>query len=352
MTTARVLRAARRRPRQVNRVALALVAASLLTAAGCGPTSFLITPVPGERALRESVVIRESVWASRKVAIIDVDGMLQNARPQPIVGPAGDNPVSVFKEKLDRAAKDDRVAAIVLRINTPGGGVTASDLMYAEMRRFKRATEKPVVACMLDLGTSGGYYLACAADHIVAHPTTVTGSIGVIMLSPNIAETLAHIGAEVHIFKSGRMKDAGSPFRKMTDADRELFQKLIDGMYARFLAVVAQARPALAKSGKLEQLADGRVFLGGEALDNGLIDQLGTLNDAIIKAKDLAGLADESVLVVQYSRPLAHRPNFYADGSVPGAVSESRATELFDMALPPWLRHSTPQFLYMWAPGW
>lgn len=312
---------------------------------GCGPTSFLITPVPTERDLRETVVLRESTLASKRLALVDVDGLLQNGRPQSLTGVPGENPVSLFKEKLDKAAADDRVKAVVVRINTPGGTVTASDIMYAELVAFRERTGKPVVACLMDLGTSGGYYLACAADRIVAHPTTITGSIGVVMLSPNVAGTLDRIGAAVHIFRSGPLKDAGSPFRAMTDADRAVFQKLIDSMYARFLDVVARGRPNLTRE-QIATLADGRVFLGPEALAAGLVDQIGSLDGALFEAKRAAGLEKTPVLVVQYSRPLAHRPNVYAQGD-PGPPAMT-----WPIALPSWLTHSTPQALYLWAPGW
>ena len=324
---------------------LGWVAGALLTAAGCGPTSFLITPVPAERGVRETVLYREGPWAGDKVAIIDVDGTLTNSRPRGFVGPPGENPVSVFKEKLDAARRDKAVKGVVLRINTPGGSVTASDLMYLETLSFKQRGKKPVVACMLDLGTSGGYYLACAADEIIAHPTTVTGSIGVIMLAPNISETLDRIGAKVHIFKSGPMKDAGSPFRALNAADRELYQGLIDQMYARFLKVVARARPTLAERGALAALADGRVFLAPEALEYGLIDRLGTLSDAISAVKQRAEIADRDVKVIQYGRPLAHRPNVYAKNSTPPGEASAERAALLNIELPPWLRHSTPQML-------
>ncbi|MBN2447299.1 MAG: signal peptide peptidase SppA [Phycisphaerae bacterium] len=333
-----------------RRLVLPMLIAVAVLIGGCGPTSFLITPVPADRELDESVLIRESAWTSTRIALIDVDGVLANSRPTSLVGTTGENPVSLFKEKLDRAASDKRVKAIVLRINSPGGTVTASDLMYTELMRFKQRTGKPVVACMLDVAASGGYYVACAADTIIAHPTTVTGSIGVIMMAPNISDTLSRIGAYVHIFKSGEMKDAGSPFREMAPADRELFQKLIDDMYARFLAVVAAGRPDLPEQ-RLRELADGRVFLAPDALENGLIDSIGTLEDAIGEAKGRAGLVDANVLVVEYARPLAHRPNVYARADAPTPAAGSQIN-LVNVELPPWLAHSTPQMLYMWAPGW
>jgi len=316
-----------------------------LTALGCGPTSFLITPVSAEQTLQENVVTRESVWAFDKIAIVDVDGVIRNGRDTSLTGVAGENPVSLFREKLDRAARDNRVKAVLVRINSPGGTVTGSELMYTELCRFREQTKKPAYACMMDLGASGGYYLACGAERIFAHPTTITGSIGVIMMLPELTGTMRKLGVEAHIFKSGAMKDAGSLFREMNDADRALFEKLTSEMYQRFFDTVQRERGIAPE--RLRELADGRVYLGPDAKANGLVDEVGTIQDAIVALKDAAGLAKKKVLVVEYSRPLAHRPNVYAQtGAAPAQVN------LINVELPMWLRGDAPQFLYFWAPGW
>lgn len=317
---------------------------------GCMPsTSFLVTPVSGTRALREKVVRREALVTFEKIALIEVEGILQYGNDrESLTGLPLENPVAIFKERLDKAARDRAVKAVVLRMNTPGGGVTASDIMYTEVLKFKARTGKPVVTCMIDIGASGGYYIACAGDHIIAHPTTVTGSIGVITMIPNVSDTLAKIGARVHAFKSGQLKDAGSPFRPMDPAAETLYQQLVEDLYARFVAVVDRGRPQLSRT-QVEQVADGRVFLGPDALELGLVDALGTVEDSIVAAKEFAGVGTRPVLVVQYARPYAHRPNFYAQDAAPARAT---ASALPLQLLPPWLRHSTPQMLYMWAPGW
>ncbi len=330
-------------PRTSGRLVLA--AAALLALAGCGPTSFLITPVPTRPELEERVVLRESLWAIPKLALIEVDGTLQNSRSTSLLGTGADNPVALFAEKLERAAHDRQVRAVVLRINSPGGTVTASDLMYEEVRRFRQRTGKPVIAAMMDVAASGGYYVACAADRMFAQPTTVTGSIGVIMLAPEFSGTLHKIGAQVNIIKSGEMKDAGSPFREMSERDRAVFQGLIDGMYARFLEVVQRARPNLPPE-RIRALADGRVYLGPEAHDLGLVDEVGSLRDALAAAKRAAGLDDRPVCVVEYSRQIDYRPNIYARADGPTQVN------LLNIDLPRWLAGPEPQFLYLWAPAW
>ena len=318
----------------------------VLLLTGCAPMSFLITPVTGSRDLVENVLSRESVWARDKIALIEVDGVLQNARQSSLLRQVGENPVALFKEKLDRAASDNRVKAAVLRINSPGGGVTASDLMYAEVLRFKRQTDKPVVAALMDVAASGGYYIACAADHILAHPTTVTGSIGVIMITPDFSGTMQKLGVRANIIKSADLKDAGSPFREMNERDRAVFQNIIDAMYARFLEVVALGRPQL-EPDRIRLLADGRVYFAPDALAAGLIDDLGSLDEAVAAAKKMAGLVDESVIVVEYARPLSHRPNYYAHTS-----QTSPQMNIVNIDLPSWLSGATPRFMYLWAPIW
>ncbi len=314
-------------------------------APGCAPPSLLITPVSSSRALVESVVLREDAWAARKIALIDVEGVISNAREQSLLGPSGENPVSLFQEKLDKARGDDAVKAVVLRINSPGGGVTASDLMHGELRRFREKSGKPVVACLMDVAASGGYYLACGADRIIAHPTTVTGSIGVIMMLPDFSGVMRRIGVDVVAIKSGPLKDAGSPFRAMKDSERPVFQKIIDAMYERFLDVVSRSRPALTRD-RIRELADGRVYLADEALETGLIDEIGTLRAALDAAKGLAGIADRDIVVVQYARPLGYRPNIYSRSSDAPAAT----VNLLNVELPPWLRGGHPQFLYLWSP--
>lgn len=316
--------------------ALAVSAAAM---SGCGPTSFLITPVAASPRLVEHEVLRESVWASRKIAIVDVDGLLRNARSSSLLGEEGDNPVSLFHDKLTHASEDSAVCAVVLRVNSPGGGVTASDLMYGELRRFREKSGKPVIAALMDVAASGGYYIACAAERIIAQPTCVTGSIGVIMIAPDLSGIMQKLGVRANVIKSGAMKDAGSPFREMGEADRALFQSMIDDMYERFVSVVQKGRPNMAPE-KVRALADGRVFTAGQALEHGLIDAVGSLNDAIDAARRAAGLKDRSIVVVEYARSHEYRPNVYAEAPQRWA--------LLNLDLPFWLTDPSPQFLYLW----
>ena len=169
----------------------ALGVAACLFAAGCTPPSLLITPVSGRRGLTETEISRDSIFALDKIALIDVSGTIQNGSTMRLFG-EGENPVSVLLEQLDKARRDPLVKAVILRINSPGGTVVTSELMHDEITHFKKSG-KPVVAVMMDVAASGGYYIACACDEIVAQPSTVTGSIGVIMLMFDVSGTMTMI---------------------------------------------------------------------------------------------------------------------------------------------------------------
>lgn len=317
---------------------------ALTTLAGCGRTAYRIEVISAERTLGETTLIDEGGLFPAKIALIDVSGVIANREKRSLFG-AGDNPVSVFVEHLDKAADDPSVKAVLLRINSPGGGVTASDIMYNELLHFKQRTggKRPVVAVLMDVAASGGYYLACGADEIVAQPTTITGSIGVIMLAPDFSGTLGKIGTEVNAIKSGKMKDAGSPFRKMGLEERAVFQKLINEYYDRFVSVVAAGRPKMNEA-RIRELADGRVYSGQQALELGIVDRVGTLRDAVAGLKERMGA--KHVRVVMYTRPADTKPNIYAQ-SPAGAPQMN----LFNVQIPESFISPEPQFLYLWAPG-
>src|SRR6266850_7073844 len=146
--------------------------------------------------------------------------------------------VGRIQSELEKAKDDRRLKAIVLRVNSPGGGVTASDQIYSEIVRFKQRQQIPVIAALGDLAASGGYYVACSADRIVAHPTTVTGSIGVILMNLNLEGLLGKIGVRNDTYKAGEHKDLLSPFRRATPEERRIVQSILDSLHARFVAVV------------------------------------------------------------------------------------------------------------------
>lgn len=325
---------------------LAVLAAtiSLVLAMGCGPTAYKITPVSASRDLIENTVLAEGGLFPGKIVLIDVEGLLLNGKEFQLLG-QGENPVATFVEKLDKAAADPSVRAVVLRINSPGGSVTASDIMYAELIRFRKRFkgEKPVVAVMMDVAASGGYYIACAADRIVAHPTTVTGSIGVIMQMINFTGTMNKLGINADAITSGPMKDAGSPFRPMTGEERAVFQSIVDQFYDRFVAVVAAGRPDLDEA-RVRELADGRVYSGPQAMELGFVDEVGTLKSTFAHLKDVLDL--DKIKVVTYQRPYAYKPNVYAD-----APAGPPQVNLVNIQLLRQWPYPETQFLYLWMPG-
>src|SRR5438552_17123736 len=219
-------------------IALVLLLAMLT---GCSVLSVDLTP--RIRPLEEEVVEGKG---EAKILLMDVSGFITDEAPSSGLGlgpPPARVPMLVrIREELTKAAKDRDVRALVLRINTPGGTVTASDIIYREVTLFRRQRKIPVVAVLMDVAASGGYYVALAADTIIAHPTTVTGSIGVIMLTVNAQGLLDKLGVSTSAIKSGPRKDMGSPFRQLTDDERTIFQPVIDELQAQFVKKVAEHR--------------------------------------------------------------------------------------------------------------
>lgn len=200
---------------------------------------------------------------------------------------------------LERFKDDKSIQAVLLRIDSPGGGVAASQEIYEGVKRV-RGSGKFVVASMGSVAASGGYYIACGADTIMANPGTTTGSIGVITEMINATELMKKIGIEFNIIKSGRYKDTGTPFRKMTEDDRTYLQKYVNDAYEQFVGVVARERNFTLE--KVLRYADGRVYTGQQAKDLGLVDLLGTYNDAIALAAQVIGLKGKPRLVTARKR--------------------------------------------------
>jgi protease-4 len=322
------------------RSALLLSFFSLLLA-GCGVPSFLITPVQNTNRLEEHTVMEGKGWSPPKIAIIEVEGMLMNMKMGGMLQPT-ENVVSRFTQEMERAAADPDVKAIVLRVNSPGGTVTASDVMYETVKRFKEKSKKPVVASLQDVAASGAYYIACAADRIVAHPTAVVGSIGVIFNTMNFEGTLAKIGAKVEAIKSGPLKDMGSPFRELDPQARAVMQGMVNEYYQRFVGVVSAHR--VMKDQDSRTLAtDGRVFSGIKAVEMGLADRTGLLDDAIAEAKSLSGAHNARVIL--YKRPYGFSGSIYASDATPQPQANVTVLRIPGVADP-----LPVGFYYLWVP--
>jgi protease-4 len=214
-----------------------------------------------------------------KVGVVEVTGIISDSR-------------EVIRN-IRNFVDDGGVKAIVLRIDSPGGGVGASQEIYQEVVKARKV--KKVVASLGGVAASGGYYVACGADKIVANPGTITGSIGVVMQFANLEELLKKIGYKGYVIKSGQHKDIGSPFREMTPEEKELLQGVIDTVHKQFIKAVAEGRNL--PIDKVTAIADGRIFAGEQAQALGLVDELGNLEDSIAIAARMAGIKGRPFVV-------------------------------------------------------
>ncbi len=292
---------------------------------------------PGPAPLEEHQVAGSG---KDKILVIDISGVISSEEKDSFY--TLPSMIATIKEELTKAAKDEKIRALVLRINSPGGTVTASDIIYHELKLFKATRKIPVVASIMDVGASGGYYIAAAADSVLAHPSTVTGSIGVIMLTVNARGLLEKVGLEANAVTSGPRKDMGSPFRAMTPDERGIFQGVIDSFYQRFLSVVQEGRPTLTMD-QVKKLADGRIYTGEQAKDAGLVDEIGYLDEAIELAKKKSGITEARV--VTYRRPGEYQNNIYSRLMGTGGIAGLGQLDLLSL-----VRGGTPQFMYLWMP--
>ncbi len=268
----------------------------------CGGRTIRVDLIPTQDRLQPQTIERADagLFTTDKIAMINVSGLIANMKSGGLLSLSpGQNPVSDFREQLDAIAADPSVKGVILRMNTPGGTVTASAMMYHDLLAFKAKTHKPVVVCMMDLCASGGYYLSCAGDYRIAYPTTITGSIGVIIETLNFNGTLKKLGIAEESVKSGPNKDMGSPFKPAADPDaplsehdRELLQNLVNQFYAGFKDIV-KASPNHIQAADWAMVTDGRVVSGTDAAKLGLIDQVGDIDMAIDKVKAMAGIRRE-----------------------------------------------------------
>ena len=223
----------------------------------------------------------EMISTGPKVGIVEINATIMNSKK--IV-----EDLNYFQNKND-------IIAIIVRLNTPGGGVGASQEIYDKVSKISKQNKKPIIASMGGLSASGGYYIAIGADTVIANPGTATGSIGVIMSFPVIENLMNKIGVEYEIIKSAQLKDSGSPFRGMTEKEKNYLQNLIDDLHLQFVEVVAKERNMTYE--KARKLASGQIFSGRQAYNNGLVDLLGNFEDAILIATKKAGFSKKPKIV-------------------------------------------------------
>ena len=296
----------------------------------------------GDSGLEETALSRIKIAERRlagrgdaKIAIISIAGFIGFGESDGVF--AGENLVERVIGSLRRAAEDPAVKAVVLRIDSPGGGITASDAIHHELEAFTNSGKK-TVAFFGDLAASGAYYIACGADRIIAQPTSLTGNIGVIIHTLNVQGLMQKLGLEDVTIKSGRQKDILSPFRPLTPEEREGLQQAVDEMFARFVRVVAEGRNLPEEEVRL--LADGRIFTGAQAREKGLVDAIGYETDAIAAAKDLCG--EKEATVVEYHRTRTLLDLFRSVSSRLFPRSEfERISGLFQSPV--------PRLLYLWS---
>lgn len=307
----------------------------LFVLSGCAFVNVPLIPAPGP--LEEQVLEGEG---TKKILLLDISGTIsEKEKSGGLLGHPSSSMVSLVRETLKKAEKDDDIAGLIVRINSPGGTVTASDTIRHDILEFKRHKKVPVVACIMATGASGGYYVATAADEIVAHPTAITGSIGVILMKFNVEGLMGKIGVEEQTVKSGDKKDIMSPFRRATPEEVKLAQTIIDQLYGRFLDVT-MARPGnkLTRE-ELHKLADGRLYTATQALDARLIDRVGYLDDVIAGIRKSMGV--EKARVVTYYRPGSYKGSIYAGAGEKGGVMEMLGgMDAFSGA----------SFMYLWQP--
>lgn len=335
---------------------LAALPLLLCLLASCGPATLSLSLGKRDHRLVETAVLTDDNASAAKIALIEVRGLIVDAATPGILG-QGLNPVDALVAELARAEQDRAVKAVVLRIDSPGGSVTASDVMYRELRRFMARTNKPVIASLATVAASGGYYLALGADEIVTEPTCITGSIGVIFPTFNFSSAMQRWGIQSRAVVSRPNKDLASPFEPMDDAHYAILQSLVDEQYARFRGLVVERRPTLDRS-RLEEATDGRIFSGAQAIELGLADSTGGIREAFDLAKARAGV--QGARLVRYHAPDQQPRTPYSSASIaagtpqpPGASAAAAETEvnLLQLNLPGSSHWPTQAgAYYLWMP--
>lgn len=294
--------------------------------------------------LEEITLEKPSKKTNDKIAVLDISGMIASTEGGLFGGSAVCSPAHV-KAVLKHLQADKDVKALLLRIDSPGGRVTETDLIYHEIRKYAQDTDVPVYASIMTLGCSGAYYIAAAADRIYAEPTAVTGSIGVIMVLPKFKDLAGKIGYEQEVIKSGKMKDIGSPLRDMSPEERAVLQTVVDALHTRFVNVVAERRETMGDREALKLLADGRIYTAEQAKTAKLIDDTCHVDKVLSELKKAAGLTHANVVMYAYrDSPDA---NLYS----PARSARPLQAPLVNVDLPNLPIAKTAGFFYLWLPG-
>lgn len=277
-----------------------------------------------------------------KILLVNVDGVINNQKDRTFSGNTLRlGMVEKIRSIIEKAEKDDQIKALLIKMNSPGGTVTASDIIFHLLKTYKEGSKVRIYIQVMDLAASGGYYIALAGDEIIAHPTSLIGSIGVIALKVNLQELMTKIGVSWEIVKSGDKKDFMSPFRSFTKEERELFQGAIDRLHNRFVTLIAKNRSALDIE-QVQSLADGRVFDSEQAKDLKLIDHIGYITDTVHRIK--SDLNNSNLKLVTYHRNDDYQGNIYSQFQKPTSFNLIN----LDLGFNP--NALSPYFLYLWSP--
>ena len=313
---------------------------AVLFVIGCGAPKIRIFPSYADPLQEYTLQGKEQ----GKVLVIPLRGVISDAPKRQFIR-TRPSMVQEIVSQLRKAEADPEIKAVLLKIDSPGGSVIASDLIYSEIVAFKQRTEAKVVVAMMGVVASGAYYISLPADFILAHPTTVTGSVGVLFLRPDLTALMDKVGVDVNVSKTGKNKDMGSPFRRATAEEKKIIQDLIDQLAAQFLNRIAEHRKIDPKN--LKEISSARIYLAPDALNLGLIDRIGYLNEAVSEAKKLAGLPMDAKVVV-YRRTEYPDDNLY---NTTTSQYEGGGLSLISIDLLGTSANLQTGFYYLWHPG-
>jgi len=331
---------------------IALASLALLGLTACSPLRLTMDLRPARDGFSQSEVLRDrgAKKSSPAIALIGVTGMIADAQTPGLLG-AKSSIVDQVAAQLRAVENDPKIRGVVLRINSPGGTVTGSDILHREIRRFAEDSGKPVIASMGEVAASGGYYIALACDEIYAEPTTITASIGVIIQTFNVHDGLSRLGIHARALTSGPNKAMGSPLEPYNEEQIALLQGIVDRFYARFRSVVVDRRGEKLDPDRLDAMTDGRVVIGEQALELGLIDHTGGVRAAYEGARKLAGL-DKARLVAIHGPGTAPRSPWgaLADADPNSGQGGDREINLFQLKLGSMDATPGVGFYYLWLP--
>jgi protease-4 len=322
----------------MKKIYIVAILSLLILVAGCAtPKLNLFNAVPDP--LKEFTL---EGTGSDKVLLISVNGTISDSPKKDLIS-SSPSVVEEVVAQINKAKKDKQIKAVLFKINSPGGTITASDILYHEISVYKEKTGVKMAVSMMDVAASGAYYISLPADLIMAHPTTITGSVGVISLQPKVGSLMEKIGLGVAVQKFGKYKDMGSPFRESNQDEQKLLQKTVNDFGERFIGLVKKHRKLTPQA--IAEVSTARVFMADEALGLGLIDKIGYISDALQETKKIASISENAKVVV-YRRIEFPEDNYY---NIAGAEFGKLSIPAINLELPEAFRLKAG-FYYLW-PG-